>query len=141
MDTEPPAGADAIITFNPNGIPGGGSSTLGVGGAYYWQDTREMFDGYVMVRADIPLGDPLEEALLHELAHMVGLGHVEDYSQIMYPTTHQPPFTAYQNGDREGLWWVGSAQGCVASARFTSSGTVPNSPGGERPVGVVRVVD
>ncbi len=51
------------------------------------------------------------EVLLHELAHAVGLGHVLDPTQVMYPqtTTSESVFGA---GDRAGLAAVGAAAGC-----------------------------
>jgi hypothetical protein len=52
---------------------------------------------------------------------MLGLGHISDPSQVMNPylTSH----SSYENGDREGLWWLGSAQGCVGAAAIASFGT------------------
>ena len=40
-------------------------------------------------------------AWLHEIAHMLGLGHVNDVTQIMNPSLIG--LDAYQSGDREGL--------------------------------------
>lgn len=45
-------------------------------------------------------------ALLHELAHIVGLGHVNDPSQVMNPRAGKP-FTGYQSGDLAGLRRLG----------------------------------
>lgn len=42
----------------------------------------------------------------HELAHVVGLGHVGDQRQLMYPETDLKVFD-YQAGDRRGLAMVG----------------------------------
>jgi hypothetical protein len=51
------------------------------------------------------------EVLLHELAHAVGLGHVLDPTQVMYPqTTHSE--SEFGAGDRAGLAAVGAAAGC-----------------------------
>lgn len=51
------------------------------------------------------------EVLLHELAHAVGLGHVLDPTQVMYPqaTNSESEFGA---GDRAGLAALGAAAGC-----------------------------
>lgn len=51
------------------------------------------------------------EVLLHELAHAVGLGHVLDPTQVMYPqaTNSESEFGA---GDRAGLAALGASAGC-----------------------------
>lgn len=53
------------------------------------------------------------EVLLHELAHAVGLGHVLDPTQVMYPqaTNSESEFGA---GDRAGLEALGAKAGCHA---------------------------
>ena len=51
------------------------------------------------------------EVLLHELAHAVGLGHVQDPTQLMYPQTTNSD-SAFGAGDRKGLAAVGAAAGC-----------------------------
>lgn len=45
--------------------------------------------------------------LLHELGHAVGLSHVEDLYQLMYPTTWTGTADNYQQGDLAGLARVG----------------------------------
>ena len=51
------------------------------------------------------------EVLLHELAHVVGLGHVLDPTQVMYPQTTNSE-SQYGAGDRAGLAAVGRPAGC-----------------------------
>ena len=55
--------------------------------------------------------------ILHELAHVVGLGHTRDRDQLMYPDTAQQTShtTDYRSGDREGLSILGRASGCLES--------------------------
>ncbi len=48
--------------------------------------------------------------LLHELAHAVGLDHVEDPAQIMHPVEAGQP-AEYAPGDLAGLRRVGAAAG------------------------------
>ena len=54
------------------------------------------------------------EVLLHELAHAVGLGHVDDATQVMYFATTNGE-SVYGAGDRKGLAAVGAAAGCHAA--------------------------
>lgn len=51
--------------------------------------------------------------LLHELGHLVGLDHVDDPAQLMYPFPIHGP-TRLGSGDRAGLAEVGAGRGCVA---------------------------
>ncbi len=55
--------------------------------------------------------------ILHELAHVVGLGHTRDRDQLMYPDTAQQTShtTEYRTGDREGLRLLGREAGCLPS--------------------------
>jgi hypothetical protein len=66
--------------------------------------------------------------ILHELAHVVGLGHTRDRDQLMYPdmaeqTSHT---TDYRSGDREGLRRLGREAGCLASV--PAPGPPPGRP-------------
>jgi hypothetical protein len=49
--------------------------------------------------------------LLHELAHLVGLGHVDDADELMHVHPGDGP-VAFGPGDLAGLAAVGAAQGC-----------------------------
>ncbi len=49
--------------------------------------------------------------IAHELGHLVGLDHVADPTQLMYPQT-QAGVTDYQAGDRQGLARLGAGE-CV----------------------------
>ena len=55
--------------------------------------------------------------ILHELAHVMGLGHTRDRDQLMYPDTAEQTAhtTEYRSGDREGLRLLGRAAGCLDS--------------------------
>ncbi|HEY2332654.1 MAG TPA: matrixin family metalloprotease [Acidimicrobiales bacterium] len=51
--------------------------------------------------------------LLHEMGHLVGLDHVTDPNQIMYPSLSAQAPNGYGAGDRNGLAHVGSGAGCL----------------------------
>jgi hypothetical protein len=57
--------------------------------------------------------------LLHELGHAVGLQHVTDRRQIMYPVFGWYSPGVYQAGDRAGLTRIGRATGCLATPSLT----------------------
>jgi len=52
--------------------------------------------------------------ILHELGHLVGLAHVQDSSQVMYPVAVPGSATSYGSGDMAGLAQLGSQAGCLA---------------------------
>jgi hypothetical protein len=51
--------------------------------------------------------------LMHELAHAVGLSHVDDRSQLMYPTLSRITVARYASGDLAGLARLGASAGCI----------------------------
>jgi hypothetical protein len=51
--------------------------------------------------------------LLHELAHILGLGHVKDQGELMEP--YGGGVTDYGPGDREGLRRLGRESGCLTT--------------------------
>ena len=103
-----------------------GSTDLGVGGgtqgvslsvAVPGEDGASLVSGQVVLDATNRLapgfgpGTTDGEVLLHELAHAVGLGHVLDPTQVMFPQTTNSE-SVFGAGDRAGLTALGAAAGC-----------------------------
>jgi predicted Zn-dependent protease len=64
-------------------------------------------------RAGFGSGETRGEVLLHELGHAVGLQHVSDRAQMMYPSAIPRARAAYGKGDLAGLKKVGKPAGCI----------------------------
>lgn len=61
-----------------------------------------------------PEGVTWGRIILHELAHVTGLGHVSDPGQLMYPeASDHTATTAFQKGDAAGLRLLGREAGCL----------------------------
>jgi hypothetical protein len=117
-----PAGVDAVIAFSTTQADGTpfGAGMLGQGGGSYTYTgaglNARVVNGYVLLNRSFSfqqgyVANGLGQTLLHELGHMVGLAHVNDGSEVMYPYSHA--VAGYGPGDREGLWYLGAAQSCL----------------------------
>jgi hypothetical protein len=73
--------------------------------------------GWIALNADDPnppgfdLPGQQGPVLLHELGHLVGLGHVNDLTELMHPSGGN--VVDFGPGDLEGLRRLGAAGGCV----------------------------
>jgi len=113
---------DALIAWeSPAQQPEFTGGAIGLGGASYYTagpvNDPQLVHGVVEIDSAFAFtagfGGPnsLGTVLLHELGHMVGLGHVADPTQVMYPIASTR--SDYGPGDLEGLWYVGTPQGCL----------------------------
>lgn len=88
---------------------------------YEFNGTQRVYvSGLIGIRRDIDLPSGFEGnqsvggVLLHELGHLMGLGHSVDNAQIMYyQAGHLSGSTRYQPGDLAGLHELGRARGCL----------------------------
>lgn len=73
--------------------------------------------GWIAVNADDPnppgFDHPGQQGpvLLHELGHLMGLGHVDEFGEIMHPSGGG--MVDFGPGDEEGLRRLGATQGCL----------------------------
>ncbi len=113
--------APLLIGWVPPGVTdvgiGGGVQGMSLSYAVPGRTGPSLVTGQVVLDAGNRLaagfgpGTTDGEVLLHELAHAVGLGHVLDATQVMYPqTTHSE--SEFGAGDRAGLAALGAPAGC-----------------------------
>jgi hypothetical protein len=68
-----------------------------------------------MLKPGFKAGGSIGVLLLHELGHAVGLQHVKDDGQVMYPWIGSSSPGGYAAGDRAGLTKVGRQAGCMTT--------------------------
>lgn len=105
-----------------------GDGVAGVGGPMGWGGTVEEDGDEVLTwrRGTVVInssfnwltpgfgsGTTLGKLLMHELGHVVGLGHAEGRPQVMYATLLRDYPTAWGAGDLTGLHSLGAAKGCI----------------------------
>lgn len=96
----------------PTGVAGVGS---------FVSDGRRIFAGQVRINqgytatapAGFGAGLPQGAVLMHELAHVVGLGHVTEAWSVMQPVGGALPASVWSAGDITGLRAVGRRSGCL----------------------------
>lgn len=136
-----------LIAFTTPAVIGDlGDGVLGIGGSVYgglahpvrWIP-EQFWHGFAYIDAGAPMATGFEEGLsfgqvvLHELAHVVGLGHVDNVDEIM---NHSTIFRAghFGPGDLYGLSLLYRTQGCPGSP--ATFGAVRASAGKPMPDGV-----
>jgi hypothetical protein len=110
------AGPDetSLLRSQADEVGVGGATSLQVG-----EKAPRYVTGFVVIRNDTDLevamgpGGTLGSVVLHEMGHLVGLGHVDDEAEIMFSTSTASTPGGYGPGDLEGLSLLGAAQGCA----------------------------
>ena len=130
LDGQPPQGARAVIGFSDgSATPQLSGGTVGIGGGSFYAGTPtrdgSVASGYALFVNSFGTSVQQRELMLHEIGHMLGLGHINDATQVMNP--YVVSLDHYANGDRAGLHRLGSAQGCVAV------GSLSVEPGADTP--------
>lgn len=110
-------GARIVIRYGPIGTASGdlrldSDPELGVGGPVWSAHDGVIHSGAVLIRDDTQLTDPRTptgaRVLLHEIGHVLGLGHsAPDSPEVMGPTTTTGDSDELGPGDREALAKVG----------------------------------
>ena len=111
---------DATDLFDAHADGEGGWYESGIsrdGATWTWKIVR----GFVVIdptttssyRSGFGTGTTIGALVLHELGHAVGLDHVTDASQLMYPTLSRSTVAQYATGDLAGLTAVGRSAGCI----------------------------
>jgi hypothetical protein len=97
--------------------------TIGFGGStsYRSSTSDEAFvTGQVVFDTDLSMlrggfgpGLTRGNLFVHELGHVIGLDHVDDRSQVMYPSVHSQSPDGFASGDLAGLRQLGASSGCL----------------------------
>jgi hypothetical protein len=125
--------ADVVLAWAPpRAVPSLAGTVVGLGG-YAGAGTStgwtRITQGYVVLDSTSRLHRGFAGrrstrgmTLLHELGHAVGLDHVNDRRQVMYPVI-LPREAQYAAGDLRGLAAVGAARGCFPASTTARSAT------------------
>jgi hypothetical protein len=107
-----------IAYANAEAVPNLAGNVSGLGGHQYtYGDGRapEIALGAIVVDSEAPLTNDyavprgLGGLLEHELGHVMNLAHVEDPTQIMYPSRLMSSPATFQGGDQDGLHQTAAA--------------------------------
>lgn len=97
----------------PDAVGLGGSTSMALNGLkqpHYLTGFVELLSGWFAQKSAAHATAVEESVVMHELGHVLGLGHVHDRTQIMYPQAHGQ--TKYGAGDLAGLARLGDG-GCA----------------------------
>lgn len=92
-------------------------------GPAFYRTGRLMLDPDQAQLPQFGPGQTWGKILLHELAHLVGLDHVDDDKELMHPVETLDYPSDYGPGDLRGLWELGTSRGCLAPGTADRSAT------------------
>ncbi len=108
-----PSGAEVGLTLTDNDVATDfANGLLGYAIIQWSGGNGEIVRGTVTLDATPGAGIDKELVWMHELAHLVGLGHINAAGELMQPR-YDGTLDDFGNGDREGLWRLGAAQPCL----------------------------
>ncbi len=127
--------AAIVVAWAPPGTAAGSSDYFGAGaiGEGGWRSSGTSIDGgrtwnWKVVQGFVVI-DPAQPVtpgfatgmnrgalLLHELGHVVGLGHTIDATQVMYGVLRPSSYASFGAGDLTGLKAVGATGGCTQAS-------------------------
>ncbi|MGH9073913.1 MAG: matrixin family metalloprotease, partial [Acidimicrobiales bacterium] len=116
---ERPGQTDFLVPGASEAGDGGSEEILG-------GSVPQYVSGEVALNADdsMPLGPgdnpSWTTVLLHEMGHVMGLGHTQSTDEIMYPTISPQSPSAYGAGDLAGLSRLGLGAGCLSEPAATA---------------------
>ncbi|MEM9039051.1 MAG: hypothetical protein AAGD33_04050 [Actinomycetota bacterium] len=114
-----PEDADFGITFSDNDVsPTFNGGTIGFARTWFSPLSGRISAGTVTIDATPARGIRRDLVWMHELAHLMGLGHVPNGTsgELMQPI-YDPSLNGFGPGDLAGLYEVGAAQPCVSNLR------------------------
>jgi hypothetical protein len=115
IPTEERRSAELWIGFSDESVVRAlAGSTIGLGGPIWQESTRGNTDARIvaagMIFDTVPNLEPgfgtgakRGSLIMHELGHVMNLGHVGDQVQIMFPSLFEETKSMYQNGDIAGF--------------------------------------